>query len=88
MPDLEYHTALVRLSQRMGHQTMPTHHPIYCRPEVLLGDIDQALFQSGFLQLSIARDIIEATQGQLALGTSALGGLQVRLQWAALAPTA
>lgn len=34
------------------------------------------------LGLSIARDIIEATQGSLALGKSGLGGLQVRLAWA------
>jgi len=45
------------------------------------GRLDEAGSGNHGLGLSIARDIVEATQGTLALGTSALGGLQVRLRW-------
>ncbi len=52
------------------------------------GRLDETGSGNHGLGLSIARDIIEATQGQLALSTSTLGGLQVRLRWLVLAPTA
>ena len=45
------------------------------------GRLDETGSGNHGLGLSIARDIIEATQGTLALGKSALGGLQVRLAW-------
>lgn len=45
------------------------------------GRLDESGSGNHGLGLSIARDIIEATQGTLALGRSALGGLQVRLAW-------
>lgn len=51
------------------------------------GRLDETGSGNHGLGLSIARDIIEATQGSLTLGTSALGGLQVRLRWPVLVPT-
>jgi len=51
------------------------------------GRLDETGSGNHGLGLSIARDIIEATQGQLTLGTSTLGGLQVTLRWSMLAPT-
>lgn len=51
------------------------------------GRLDETGSGNHGLGLSIARDIIEATQGQLTLGTSTLGGLQVTLRWSVLAPT-
>lgn len=45
------------------------------------GRLDEAGSGSHGLGLSIARDIIEATSGRLALGRSALGGLRVTLGW-------
>ena len=50
------------------------------------GRLDETGSGNHGLGLSIARDIIEATQGTLALGTSPLGGLQVRLRWSVLTP--
>ncbi|KAF1685356.1 ATP-binding protein [Pseudoxanthomonas broegbernensis] len=47
------------------------------------GRLDETGSGNHGLGLSIARDIIEATQGTLALGKSGLGGLQVRLAWRA-----
>lgn len=51
------------------------------------GRLDETGSGNHGLGLSIARDIIEATQGQLTLGTSSLGGLQVTLRWSVLSPT-
>lgn len=51
------------------------------------GRLDETGSGNHGLGLSIARDIIEATQGQLTLGTSSLGGLQVKLRWSVLSPT-
>jgi signal transduction histidine kinase len=52
------------------------------------GRLDETGSGNHGLGLSIARDIIEATQGTLTLGTSPLGGLQVRLRWPVLTPAA
>lgn len=45
------------------------------------GRLDETGSGNHGLGLSIARDIIEATSGRLALGKSGLGGLQVTLHW-------
>src|SRR5690606_39821951 len=52
------------------------------------GRLDEAGSGNHGLGLSIARDIIEATQGALTLGKSALGGLLVRLGWQTIRETA
>ena len=44
------------------------------------GDASRRAEGSG-LGLSIARDFVEASNGQLILGTADLGGLAVRLSW-------
>ena len=45
------------------------------------GRLDESGSGNHGLGLSIARDIVEATQGQLKLGKSGLGGLRVTLGW-------
>ncbi|HRP74703.1 MAG TPA: sensor histidine kinase [Rhodocyclaceae bacterium] len=45
------------------------------------GRLDETGSGNHGLGLSIARDIIEATNGQIALGKSGLGGLRVTLNW-------
>lgn len=52
------------------------------------GRLDEAGSGGHGLGLSIARDIIEATQGALTLGKSGLGGLLVRLGWQTIRETA
>jgi signal transduction histidine kinase len=44
------------------------------------GRLDEADGSTG-LGLSIARDLIEATRGQLTLGTARWGGLRVQIDW-------
>jgi len=51
------------------------------------GRLDEAGSGNHGLGLSIARDIIEATQGALTLGKSELGGLRVQLDWQAIRET-
>lgn len=48
------------------------------------GRLDEAGSGGHGLGLSIARDLVEATHGQLELGKSGLGGLRVALHWSLL----
>jgi len=50
------------------------------------GRLDETGSGNHGLGLSIARDIVEATQGTLTLGKSDLGGLRVHLFWPTIAP--
>jgi signal transduction histidine kinase len=47
------------------------------------GRLDEAGGGSTGLGLSIARDLIEATRGQLTLGAARWGGLRVQIDWPA-----
>ena len=51
------------------------------------GRLDEAGGSTG-LGLSIARELVEATRGRITLGTAALGGLRVQLDWPASTPAA
>jgi signal transduction histidine kinase len=44
------------------------------------GRLDEAGSNTG-LGLSIARELVEATRGQLTLGAASLGGLRVQIDW-------